>query len=127
MEKNPLKERLENIMAFRFNHHKLQQVISKTLSKENTGDSKFEEQALNDINEAYYLFNNINVMDVTKEGQEKWEATKRTYDLKIDKVESQITASLRERLANAGNANEMFKVFSIFNALFTRPRIRGAI
>lgn len=24
MEKNPLRERLENIMAFRFNHHKLQ-------------------------------------------------------------------------------------------------------
>lgn len=75
-------------MAFRYNHHKLQQVISKTLSKENTGDSKFESQALNDIAEAYNLFNNINVMDITKEGQEKWDVTKKTYDLKIDKVES---------------------------------------
>lgn len=66
-------------------------------------------------------------MDISKEGQEKWDVTKKTYDLKIDKVESQITGALRDRLANAGNANEMFKVFSIFNALFTRPRIRGAI
>lgn len=64
LEKNPLKERLESIMTFRFHHHKLQQVISKTLSKENTGDSKFEEQALNDINEAYHLFYNINVLDI---------------------------------------------------------------
>jgi dynein heavy chain 1 len=82
---------------------------------------------LNDINDAYNLFLNINVLDITKEGSEIWEATRKTYDLKIDKVESQITASLRDKLASAANANEMFKVFSIFNALFTRPRIRGAI
>jgi dynein heavy chain 1 len=49
------------------------------------------------------------------------------YDSRIDRVESQITARLRERLAAAKNANEMFRVFSKFNALFFRPRIRGAI
>jgi dynein heavy chain 1, cytosolic len=30
-------------------------------------------------------------------------------------------------LSRAQNANEMFRVFQIFNALFARPRIRGAI
>ena len=116
---------------FRYQHYKLQQVISKTLSNSATAlgsDGKnFEEQALSDINEAYNLFLNINVLDVSKEGTDQWEQTKKTYELKIDKVESQITASLRDKLASAVNSNEMFKVFSIFNALFTRPRIRGAI
>jgi dynein heavy chain 1 len=51
----------------------------------------------------------------------------RTYNLKIDKVESQITSILKSKLSQAQNANEMFRTFQIFNALFTRPRISGAI
>jgi dynein heavy chain 1 len=42
-------------------------------------------------------------------------------------VENQIIARLRDRLGTAKNANEMFRVFSKFNALFVRPKIRGAI
>jgi hypothetical protein len=35
----------------------------------NTGSSRnFEEKALNDINEAYNAFLNINVLDISKEG-----------------------------------------------------------
>lgn len=49
------------------------------------------------------------------------------YEARIDKVENQIIAKLRDRLAKAKNANEMFRVFQQFNALFFRPRIRGAI
>lgn len=40
---------------------------------------------------------------------------------------SQITARLRDKLGRAKSANEMFRVFSKFNALFFRPRIKGAI
>jgi len=42
-------------------------------------------------------------------------------------VENSIIARLRDRLATAKTANEMFRVFSKFNALFVRPKIRGAI
>jgi dynein heavy chain 1 len=42
-------------------------------------------------------------------------------------VEAVITAQLRDRLATAQSAAEMFRVCSKFNALFFRPRIRGAI
>lgn len=42
-------------------------------------------------------------------------------------MENQIIARLRDRLGTAKNANEMFRVFSKFNALFVRPKIRGAI
>ena len=51
----------------------------------------------------------------------------RRYDERIDRVETQITARLRDQLGTARNANEMFRIFSRFNALFVRPHIRGAI
>ena len=34
---------------------------------------------------------------------------------------------MRDQLGTAKNANEMFRIFSRFNALFVRPHIRGAI
>ena len=37
------------------------------------------------------------------------------------------SARLRDQLGTAKNANEMFRIFSRFNALFVRPHIRGAI
>jgi dynein heavy chain 1 len=57
------------------------------------------------------------------EGTELWENALKKYDTRIDRVESQITATLRDKLATAKNANEMFRVFSKFNALFVRPRV----
>ncbi|KOB77825.1 Dynein heavy chain [Operophtera brumata] len=42
-------------------------------------------------------------------------------------AETRITAHLRDQLGTAKNANEMFRIFSRFNALFVRPHIRGAI
>lgn len=50
-----------------------------------------------------------------------------SYEERIDRVESRITARLRDQLGGARNANEMFVIFSRFNALFIRPHIRGAI
>jgi hypothetical protein len=38
-------------------------------------------------------------------------------------VENQNIARLRDRLGAARNANEMFRVFSKFNALFVRPKV----
>ena len=49
------------------------------------------------------------------------------YEERIDRVETRITARLRDQLGTAKNANEMFRIFSRFNALFVRQRIRGAI
>ena len=47
--------------------------------------------------------------------------------LNLPQVETRITARLRDQLGAAKNANEMFRIFSRFNALFVRQRIRGAI
>lgn len=53
--------------------------------------------------------------------------TSLSYNFSIDRVEARITAHLRDQLGTAKNANEMFRIFSRFNALFVRPHIRGAI
>ncbi len=66
-------------------------------------------------------------MDITDEGHELWELAIRRYDERIERVEARITARLRDQLGTAKNANEMFRIFSRFNALFFRPHIRGAI
>ena len=49
------------------------------------------------------------------------------YEEVIDSVETAITSRLRDQLATARNAAEMFRIFSRFNALFVRPHIRSAI
>ena len=61
------------------------------------------------------------------EGTEIWVEAEVKYNDRVSRVENQIIARLRDRLGIAKNANEMFRVFSKFNALFVRPKIRGAI
>ncbi|KAH9066966.1 dynein heavy chain, N-terminal region 1-domain-containing protein [Lactarius deliciosus] len=61
------------------------------------------------------------------EGTEIWVAAENAYNERVARVENQIISRLRDRLGTARNANEMFRVFSKFNALFVRPKIRGAI
>jgi dynein heavy chain 1 len=69
----------------------------------------------------------VDCLDISKEGQDAWDAAVQRYEERIDRVETRITAHLRDQLGTAKNANEMFRIFSRFNALFVRPHIRGAI
>lgn len=46
-----------------------------------------------------------------------------SYDERISRVENQIILKLREKLATARNAHEMFRIFSKFNNLFVRPKV----
>ncbi|KAI0727592.1 dynein heavy chain, N-terminal region 1-domain-containing protein [Fomitopsis betulina] len=80
-----------------------------------------------EVKEAYEVMKRIDVLDVSIEGSEIWVAAENAYNERVARVENQIIARLRDRLGTARNANEMFRVFSKFNALFVRPKIRGAI
>ncbi|KAI0069891.1 dynein heavy chain [Panus rudis PR-1116 ss-1] len=80
-----------------------------------------------EVKEAYEVMKRIDVLDVSTEGSEIWVAAENAYNERVARVENQIIARLRDRLGTARNANEMFRVFSKFNALFVRPKIRGAI
>lgn len=57
------------------------------------------------------------------EGTEIWVTAESAYNERVARVENQIIARLRDRLGTARNANEMFRVFSKFNALFVRQKV----
>jgi dynein heavy chain 1 len=59
------------------------------------------------------------------DGTQIWIAAETGYNERVARVENHIISRLRDRLGGAKNANEMFRVFSKFNALFVRPKIRG--
>jgi dynein heavy chain 1 len=118
-----LQERLSFIRAFRKQHEQLYNTIVK-VSK---NDSSTGSTAVQDVLMAFESVKTINVLDLTAEGNEIWVAAEISYNDRVSRVENQIIATLRDRLGAAKNANEMFRVFSKFNSLFIRPKIRGAI
>lgn len=136
-----LQERVNFIRNFRKQHEQLHQTILKVMTKPtglsaSKATSEIEETesvSLSDVNAveevklAYESVKNVDVLDVSHEGTEIWVTAEVSYNERVSRVENQIIARLRDRLGIAKNANEMFRVFSKFNALFVRPKIRGAI
>lgn len=80
-----------------------------------------------EVRAAYESVKNVDVLDTSNEGTQIWTTAEAAYNERVSRVENQIIARLRARLGSARNATEMFRVFSKFNALFVRPKIRGAI
>ncbi|GAA5960288.1 hypothetical protein JCM21900_000936 [Sporobolomyces salmonicolor] len=142
-----LQERVMYLRGFRKQHQQLQVMVgplgSETKRAQVTaGDGKMGEvdetvkewtSTLGDIDmdaevrQAYESVKNVDVLDVSTEGTEIWIAAETAYNERVARVENHIISRLRDRLGSARNANEMFRVFSKFNALFVRPKIRGAI
>ncbi|VDN40000.1 unnamed protein product [Gongylonema pulchrum] len=123
-------------------HEQLRAVISRVLRPsgkkgvEKQPDSDVEKSvalpgtelsAIEQVNMAYENVKEVDCLDVSNDGTAAWEAANRRYEEQIDRVETQITAKLRDQLGGAKNADEMFTIFQRFNALFVRPHIRGAI
>jgi len=142
-----LEMRIDFVRNFRKQHDQLYQTIVRVMSDlrakkftildddDNAKDrpEEMESVSISDINSveevknAYESVKNVDILDVSAEGDEIWLQAEATYDERVSRVENQIIARLRDRLGTAKNANDMFRVFSKFNALFVRPKIRGAI
>lgn len=133
-----LQARLKYVSTFRDNHEQLQRTIVNVLgpkSGEGEGatngvvlvEEMGDVDAVEEVQQAYAALNNVDLLDVTPEGTRIWVQAEVTYNERTSRVENSIIARLRDRLATAKTANEMFRVFSKFNALFVRPKIRGAI
>ncbi|KAI9728167.1 MAG: hypothetical protein M1828_004628 [Chrysothrix sp. TS-e1954] len=134
-------DRLRYVSNFRTNHEQLQRTIRNVLTpdaslsgvdeKDEIGNRNSEQlgdvDAFQEVSEAYQAMRDIDVLDVSSEGTAMWERAETIYNERTARVENSIIAQLRDRLATASTANEMFRVFSKFNALFIRPKIRGAI
>ncbi|KAI9679439.1 MAG: hypothetical protein M1817_005461 [Caeruleum heppii] len=138
----PTQDRLKYINTFRVNHEQLQRTIVNVLGNRASANAITEEQpskaaivvdemgdvdAVEEVAEAYTALKDVDVLDVSQEGTQIWVQAEITYNERTSRVENSIIARLRDRLATAKTANEMFRVFSKFNALFVRPKIRGAI
>ncbi len=134
-------DRMSYIKTFRINHEQLQRTIVTVLGK-GTSDAITEESsgeqvilveeigdvdAVQEVSQAYAALKDVDVLNVSDEGTQIWVQAESTYNERTSRVENSIIARLRDRLATAKTANDMFRVFSKFNALFVRPKIRGAI
>ena len=135
-------DRLRYINTFRTNHEQLQKTIVNVLGSKSQSNSLVEDEkvhisvvieeigdvdAVEEVSQAYAALKDVDVLDVSPEGTEIWVQAENSYNERTARVENSIIARLRDRLATAKTANEMFRVFSKFNALFVRPKIRGAI
>lgn len=137
-----LQHRMEHMRKFRRHHEQLRTVIVRVLRptraaatitevppevKQPFSLEAADANAIEEVNLAYENVKEVECLDITKEGSEAYDAAVKRYEERIDRVETRITAHLRDQLGTAKNANEMFRIFSRFNALFVRPHIRGAI
>ncbi|KAJ1517337.1 hypothetical protein HMI55_000021, partial [Coelomomyces lativittatus] len=130
-----LQERIHYIRQFRHQHEHLESTIARVMptSKLNSsvGSSSSWHQehtnALDAVDSAYAPLRTLDVLDVSVEGAEIWTRYEKAYNDRVGFLENMIVVHLRDTLATSKNANEMFRVFSKFNALFVRQKIRAAI
>lgn len=135
-------DRMNYIRTFRVNHEQLQRTIVSVLGNKGVSSTAADEadgdqivlveeigdvDAVQEVAQAYAALKDVDVLDVSEEGTQIWVQAESTYNERTSRVENSIIARLRDRLATAKGATEMFRVFSKFNALFVRPKIRGAI
>ncbi|KAI0358856.1 dynein heavy chain protein 2 [Trametes cingulata] len=122
-----LQDRIRYLRDWRKQHEQLAVMTAPTKGLGGVGNEIGGMDMEAEVKEAYEVMKRIDVLDVSTEGSEIWVAAENAYNERVARVENQIIARLRDRLGTARNANEMFRVFSKFNALFVRPKIRGAI
>lgn len=82
---------------------------------------------IDDIDNAFDHFREIDILNCSKEGSIVFNATKAKYEAEVDVVEKTIINKIRERLGAAANASEMFRVFKKFSSLLKRPQVKSAI
>lgn len=140
-----LQERVSYVRVFRRNHEQLRAMTGPGGGLKALGFDAFTDIDMDgEVSQAYEGLRNVPVLDVTigkaisyavrpatslirylfAEGTEIWVIGESSYNERILRVENQIILRLRDRLATARNAHEMFRIFSKFNNLFIRPKVR---
>lgn len=144
-----LQERLSYLRGFRKQHEQLRVMTGPTKGLKGVGgDALTDIDMEEEVKIAFESVKNIDVLDVTvgksrfrsplgcvsfsishplshsSGGTEIWVTAETAYNERVARVENQIIARLRDRLGTARNANEMFRVFSKFNTLLVRQKVR---
>ncbi len=114
-----LQGRMEQMRKFRRQHEQLRTVIVRVLRPNILNQSMTESvieremadvkpevlaleaadaNAIEEVNLAYDNVKEVDGLDISKEGSEAWEAAMRRYEDRIDRVETRITARLRDQV-----------------------------
>jgi len=141
-----LKQRLDALKLFRQQHDQLRTTIAKVMRPATTGPDTASGataaaalgaaavpselsglDAVEEVDQAYYPLERVDVLDMSAEGAQAWEAAEQAYSERVARVENAVISLLRDALAGARSASDMFRVLGRFNALFVRPKVRGAV
>jgi len=117
-----LEKRIKEVKKFRNEHNNLREITQSLTVEEGT-----ESFLTRELDQAYQAVASIGILDISKDGEVLWMNVRNEYNKKCEKIESQISNFLSDKLGSAQNANEQFKIFSKFNKLISRPLVQNAI
>ena len=120
-----LSKRLKELKKFRQEHNNLIEIILSLTQSEN--ENQAESPLSREITLAYNKASEIQILDLTKQGDINWVNARHEYQKVTEKIESQISNSLSDQLASAQNPNEQFRIFEKFKKLIRRERVQNAI
>jgi dynein heavy chain 1, cytosolic len=88
----PLKERLDQIHEFRFQHEKLREVVHAVLRED-------EPEAIQQVDQTpRHIFAPINVLDLSSAGTNSLNMALEDYDIQMDALEERLARLLRDKL-----------------------------
>ncbi|CAD8134930.1 unnamed protein product [Paramecium octaurelia] len=124
-----LQKQIQHIQRLREMHENLKEVIEQIIQNDQEEQKENVQQfaTLQEIQQAYDIFKNVEVFDLSRDGEDQFFRALKQYEIAIESVEATITTNLRDSLGSASSAKEMFRILAKFNKLFSRPRIKGAI
>ena len=132
MSHSKFSDRIRDLLTYRETHQNIKSIIQQIYMKDDGSADKtgkfdiISEKRIEDTFEENFI-NNIDIFDLSKKGDKILDQAKKKYDIEIDSVEKEIIMKIREFLGSARNYNEMFKIFSKFSSLMTRPQVKTAV
>jgi len=121
-----LLDRFSQLVDFRAEHNSLLAVTTSI-------STQLDDQSKKQLDASYHAFTATisqvsgSPLDTSSEASRVFQSALGAYQLAVDDIETSLTALLHSRLAATTSTPELFKIFSLFNPLFVRPKIRGAI
>lgn len=126
-----LENRLNELNTFRRQHEQLSNVISRVLrfkGANSLGNATAKEtNPEKEVAKAYEAVKEVNYLDLSHAGHQAWQSSMQYYKNHIVGIETQLASHLRDQLGSCKSADDMFSIFSRYNALFVRPHIQTAI
>jgi len=80
------------------------------------------------MREAYENFMaNVKEFDTSPDGAAQWKQAEIAYSQSTADIETQFAILIKEKLSKAPTSKDKFNVFSFYNQLLKRKKVRGAI